>query len=94
MFIHTRLCYDVFVFIKTITKKRGIGMSDFNQNNDDEDIVVTLDLDDGSQVECEILTIFTVGERDYIALLPLDDDIFLHFPAGSGQNVYKTALSC
>ena len=42
-------------------------MSDFNQNNDDEDIVVTLDLDDGSQVECEILTIFTVGERDYIA---------------------------
>ena len=30
-------------------------MSDFNQNNDDEDIVVTLDLDDGSQVECEIL---------------------------------------
>ena len=46
-------------------------MSDFNQNNDDEDIVVTLDLDDGSQVECEILTIFTIGERDYIALLPL-----------------------
>ena len=35
-------------------------MSDFNQNNDDEDIVVTLDLDDGSQVECEILTIFTI----------------------------------
>ena len=49
-------------------------MSDFNQNNDDEDIVVTLDLDDGSQVECEILTIFTVGERDYIALLPLDEN--------------------
>lgn len=72
MFNHTRLCYDVFVFIRTITKKRGIGMSNFNQNNDDEDIVVTLDLDDGSQVECEILTIFTVGERDYIALLPLD----------------------
>ena len=40
-------------------------MSDFNQNNDDEDIVVTLDLDDGSQVECEI---------DYIALLPLDEN--------------------
>ena len=36
--------------------------------------VVTLDLDDGSQVECEILTIFTVGERDYIALLPLDEN--------------------
>lgn len=41
--------------------------------NEDEDIMVTLDLDDGSQVECEILTIFTVNENDYIALLPLDD---------------------
>ncbi|EEV00622.1 hypothetical protein ROSINTL182_07413 [Roseburia intestinalis L1-82] len=74
MFNHIRLCYDVIVFIRTTIKKRGIGMSDFNQNNDDEDIVVTLDLDDGSQVECEILTIFTIGERDYIALLPLDEN--------------------
>ena len=41
--------------------------------NEDSDILVTLDLDDGTQVECEILTIFTVGEQDYIALLPLDD---------------------
>lgn len=48
-------------------------MADNTQKNDDTDILVTLDLDDGSQVECEILTIFTVGERDYIALLPLDE---------------------
>lgn len=41
--------------------------------NDDADICVTLDLDDGTQVECEILTIFDVGEQDYIALLPLDE---------------------
>ena len=39
MFNHIRLCYDVIVFIRTTIKKRGIGMSDFNQNNDDEDIV-------------------------------------------------------
>ena len=37
---------------------------------DDEDICVTLDLDDGTQVECEILTIFEVRGQDYIALLP------------------------
>lgn len=43
-----------------------------NNANDDNDIMVTLDLDDGSQVECEILTIFTVNDQDYIALLPLD----------------------
>lgn len=49
-------------------------MTDNNQKNEDTDVLVTLDLDDGSQVECEILTIFTVNERDYIALLPIDED--------------------
>lgn len=38
-----------------------------------EDVMVTLSLDDGTDVECEILTIFDVGEQDYIALLPLDE---------------------
>ena len=41
-----------------------------NNFNEDEDIVVTLTLDDDQEVDCEILTIFTVGEQDYIALLP------------------------
>jgi len=41
---------------------------------EDEDVVVTLDLDDGTEVECEILTIFEVDGRDYIVLIPLDAD--------------------
>lgn len=50
-----------------------------NQTNtpmedDDEDMRVTLSLDDGSDVECAILTIFDVNEQDYIALLPLDEN--------------------
>ena len=49
-------------------------MADKHPGSDDTDILVTLDLDDGSQVECEILTIFTVGEQDYIALLPQDEN--------------------
>lgn len=49
-------------------------MGDNNQKNDEEDILVTLELDDGSQVECEILTIFAVNEQDYIALLPVEDE--------------------
>ena len=49
-------------------------MADNHQTTDDTDVLVTLDLDDGTQVECEILTIFTVLERDYIALLPLTAD--------------------
>lgn len=48
-------------------------MADNHNTNEDEDILVTLDLDDGSQVECEILTIFTVNEQDYIALLPVTE---------------------
>ena len=45
-----------------------------NQNLDEDAMFVTLDLDDGSQVECEILTIFDVNKQDYIALLPLSDN--------------------
>ena len=37
-------------------------MADNHNTNEDEDILVTLDLDDGSQVECEILTIFPLTE--------------------------------
>jgi uncharacterized protein YrzB (UPF0473 family) len=38
----------------------------------EEEMTVTLDLDDGTQVECVVLTIFEAGGRDYIALLPMD----------------------
>lgn len=38
-----------------------------------DDIRVSLELENGT-VECEILTIFTVASRDYIALMPLDEN--------------------
>lgn len=41
---------------------------------DEEDILVTLEMDDGSTAECEILTIFEVNGQDYIALLPLEEE--------------------
>ncbi len=41
---------------------------------DDEELFVTLDMDDGTQAECEIITIFEVDEQDYIVLLPLDEN--------------------
>lgn len=47
------------------------------QNTDlepEEDICVTLELDDGEQLECAVLTIFPVGDKDYIALLPLEGE--------------------
>jgi uncharacterized protein YrzB (UPF0473 family) len=45
---------------------------------------VTLTLDDGTDMECEVLCIFPVGEKDYIALVPVDrtddedSEIFLY----------------
>ena len=45
----------------------------FPVDNEDDDVVVTLNLDDGSEVTCEIITIFEVDEQDYIVLIPLDE---------------------
>lgn len=35
---------------------------------------ISLTLDDNTEVECAILTIFPVKEKEYIALLPLDEN--------------------
>ncbi len=35
---------------------------------------ISLTLDDNTEVECAILTIFPVEEKEYIALLPLDEN--------------------
>lgn len=49
-----------------------------NQNNSDgvsdEEMSVTIELDDGTEVNCAIITILTVEKQDYIVLLPLDDN--------------------
>lgn len=41
-----------------------------NHFESDEEITVTLTLDDNSELECIVLTVFPAGGRDYIALLP------------------------
>ena len=45
-----------------------------NCDSCDGNITVTLTLDNDETVECAILTIFPVNGRDYIALLPLDEN--------------------
>ena len=49
-------------------------MADEKNLNEEEEMTVTLTLDDGTEVECVVLTIFTAGERDYIALLPMEGE--------------------
>lgn len=73
------------------------------QLSDEEDIMVTLNLDDGTDVECRILTIFEVDQQDYIALLPLDDKgndnpegevfIYRYFEDENGEPSLENILS-
>ena len=41
---------------------------------------ITLEFDDGTEMECEIMGVFEVDGSDYIALLPDDgsDDVYLY----------------
>ncbi len=43
--------------------------------DDIEEIIVTLELEDEGEVECEVICIFEYGESDYAALTPTDESI-------------------
>lgn len=45
---------------------------DKNLNEEEQEMTVTLTLDDDTEMECLVLTIFQAGEREYIALLPVE----------------------
>lgn len=47
---------------------------DHNCDCDHEEDLITLTLDDGTEIKCTILNIFPVDDKEYIALLPIDDD--------------------
>ena len=55
---------------------------------------MTLDLDDGGKLECIVLNVFPVNNREYIALLPMNDEghveedaqIFLYRFEGLGDD--------
>ena len=65
--------------------------------NENQDLTVTLTLDNDEELECAVLTIFKAGERDYIALLPIDEDgnnddgeVFLYRFTDNGDGVDPT----
>lgn len=41
---------------------------------DPQDIFVTLELDDDSELECKVIAIFEANDQDYIALLPVENE--------------------
>lgn len=71
-------------------------MSDESKDLLDDDVMVTLALDDGTQLDCEIVTIFELEGQDYIVLEPqeqaLDPDqedcevfVYRYFEKGEGD---------
>ena len=54
----------------------GEGCNHDHDHNHDHEEPLTLDLvlDDGKEMKCEVIGIFDVEDKEYIALLPLDDD--------------------
>ena len=47
---------------------------------EEEEEFLTLEFDDGQEVECEILGVFECEEKEYIALVPQDnsDDVYIY----------------
>lgn len=45
-----------------------------NKNFEDEEMTVELELEDGTVVNCAIITILEVESKEYIVLLPLDEN--------------------
>jgi len=56
------------------------GCDDGCDCNDEE--IMTLTLEDGTEIECAVIAVFPVEEKEYIALLPLenqeDGEVFLY----------------
>ena len=55
-------------------------MADNKAPIQDENDIITLEFDDGVDLECEIMGIFDYDGNDYIALIPLDDsdDVYIY----------------
>ena len=52
-----------------------------NKNNIQEDVdIITLEFEDGAEIECEVMGIFEFEGNEYVALIPLDDsdDVYIY----------------
>lgn len=75
-----------------------MGFTDNIDENDEPKLTMTLD--DGTELVCDVLAIFPVGNQDYIALLPdkvvdgyEEGEVFLYrFKELSGDDIELTQL--
>ncbi|MEY8368979.1 DUF1292 domain-containing protein [Anaerovoracaceae bacterium 42-11] len=66
-------------------------MAENKNNMQDEADIITLEFDDGVELECEIMGIFDHAGKDYIALIPLDDsdDVYLYGYNEVGEDEFE-----
>lgn len=64
-----------------------------NNNEEFDDATVSMTLEDGTELECDVIAIFPVNGRDYIALLPNkvidgyeENEVFLYRYAEIGED--------
>ena len=68
-------------------------MEDQKKNPEmEEDVeIITLEFDEGEEVECEIMGVFDFNGKEYIALIPDDgtDDVYIYGYKEVGENEFK-----
>ena len=67
-------------------------MTDEKKNIEIEDAaVITLEFDDGAEIECEIMGVFDYNGKEYIALIPDDgsDDVYIYGYKEVGEDEFE-----
>jgi len=66
-------------------------MADNQKNNQEEAEVITLEFDDGEEVECEIMGVFDAAGKEYIALIPEnnEEDVYIYGYKEVGEDEFE-----
>lgn len=66
-------------------------MADNKNNLQDEADIITLEFEDNTELECEIMGVFDYNSKDYIALIPLDDtdDVYIYGYNEIGEDEFE-----
>ena len=71
----------------------GIRIADQKKNPDmeEEGDIITLEFDEGEEVECEIMGVFDFNGKEYIALIPDDgtDDVYIYGYKEVGEDEFE-----
>ena len=62
----------------------------YTDGGDEEADYITLEFDDGTEIECEIMGVFDAEGKEYIALIPDDgtDDVYIYGYKEVGEDEY------